>query len=71
MKDMHFIIEPSVLDCLSCGNYAYIYTGNPKLGKALTMIPFNPDTVDMKKMAADGDKLVKIPRKAQPMDHRW
>ena len=52
MKDMHFIIEPSVLDCLSCGNYAYIYTGNPKLGKALTMIPFNPDTVDMKKMAA-------------------
>ena len=29
-----------------------------KLGKALTMVPFNPDAADMKKMAADWDKLI-------------
>jgi len=59
MKGMHFVIEPSVLDCLGCGrsnlfacqskNCADICPGNPKLGKALTMVPFNPDAADMKK----------------------
>ncbi|MBR4811384.1 MAG: 4Fe-4S dicluster domain-containing protein, partial [Bacteroidaceae bacterium] len=68
MKGMHFIIEPSVLDCLGCGNCADICPGNPKLGKALTMVPFNPDAADMKKMAADWDKLVKVPSKQDLVD---
>ena len=68
MKGMHFVIEPSVLDCLGCGNYADICPGNPKLGKALTMVPFNPDAADMKKMAADWDKLVKVPSKQHLVD---
>ena len=68
MKGMHFVIEPSVLDCLGCGNCADICPGNPKLGKALTMVPFNPDAADMKKMAADWDKLVKVPSKQNLVD---
>ena len=68
MKGMHFVIEPSVLDCLGCGNCADICLGNPKLGKALTMVPFNPDAADMKKMAADWDKLVKVPSKQNLVD---
>ena len=68
MKGMHFIIEPSVLDCLGCGNCADICPGNPKSGKALTMVPFNPDAADMKKMAADWDKLVKVPSKQHLVD---
>ncbi|MCQ2064908.1 MAG: pyruvate:ferredoxin (flavodoxin) oxidoreductase [Bacteroidaceae bacterium] len=70
MKGMHFVIEPSVLDCLGCGNCADICPGNPKLGKALTMVPFNPDAADMKKMAADWDKLVKVPSKQNLVDIR-
>ena len=70
MKGMHFVIEPSVLDCLGCGNCADICPGNPKLGKALTMVPFNPDAEDMKKMAADWDKLVKVPSKQNLVDIR-
>ena len=68
MKGMHFVIEPSVLDCLGCGNCADICPGNPKTGKALTMVPFNPDAADMKKMAADWDKLVKVPSKQHLVD---
>ena len=70
MKGMHFVIEPSVLDCLGCGNCADICPGNPKTGKALTMVPFNPDAADMKKMAADWDKLVKVPSKQDLVDIR-
>ena len=68
MKGMHFVIEPSVLDCLGCGNCADICPGHPKKGKALTMVPFNPDAEDMKKMAADWDKLVKVPSKQHLVD---
>ena len=68
MKGMHFIIEPSVLDCLGCGNCADVCPGNPKTGKALTMVPFNPDAEDMKKLAADWDKLVKVPSKQELID---
>ena len=68
MKGMHFVIEPSVLDCLGCGNCADICPGNPKLGKALTMVPFNPDADEMKKMAQDWDKLVKLPSKQDLVD---
>ncbi len=70
MKGMHFVIEPSVLDCLGCGNCADICPGHPKKGKALTMVPFNPDAADMKKMAADWDKLVKVPSKQDLVDIR-
>ncbi len=48
MKGMHFAIQVSVLDCLGCGNCADVCPGNPKLGKALTMVPFNPDDEIMK-----------------------
>ena len=68
MKGMHFVIEPSVLDCLGCGNCADICPGNPKTGKALTMVPFNPDKAENKKMAADWDKLVKVPSKQGLVD---
>ena len=70
MKGMHFVIEPSVLDCLGCGNCADICPGHPKKGKALTMVPFNPDNAEMKKMAADWDKLVKVPSKQGLVDIR-
>ncbi len=59
MKGMHFRIETSVLDCLGCGNCADVCPGNPKLGKALKMVPFNPDAEDMKQEAKNWDKLVK------------
>ena len=59
MKGMHFLIEPSVMDCLGCGNCADVCPGHPKLGKALTMVPFNPDADNMKQMAKDWDYLVK------------
>jgi len=59
MKGMHFVIEPSVLDCLGCGNCADVCPGNPKTGKALTMVPFNPDTQEMKDEAANWEYLTK------------
>ena len=68
MKGMHFRIETSVLDCLGCGNCADICPGNPKLGKALTMVPFNPDAEDMKKEAKNWDELVKLPSKQHLVD---
>jgi pyruvate-ferredoxin/flavodoxin oxidoreductase len=40
MKGMHFVIKASVMDCLGCSNCADVCPGNPKTGKALTMIPF-------------------------------
>lgn len=55
MKGMHFVIEPSVLDCLGCGNCADVCPGNPKKGKALTMVPFTGDDEE----AARWDYLVK------------
>lgn len=58
MKGMHFRIETSVLDCLGCGNCADVCPGNPKLGKALSMVPFNPDADDMKQEAENWNKLV-------------
>lgn len=59
MKGMHFVIETSVLDCLGCGNCADVCPGNPKTGKALTMVPFNPDTQEMKDEAANWEYLTK------------
>ena len=46
---MHFRIQVSPLDCLGCGNCADICPGHPKLGKALAMVPYNPDDSHLKK----------------------
>ncbi len=59
MKGMHFRIQTSVLDCLGCGNCVDVCPGNPKLGQALKMIPFNPDSAEMKKEAATWEYMVK------------
>ena len=39
MKGMHFRMQVGVLDCLGCGNCVDVCPGNPKLGKALSMVP--------------------------------
>ena len=67
MKGMHFVIEPSVLDCLGCGNCADVCPGNPKTGKALTMVAFNPDAADMKQEAANWEYLVKEVKSKQDL----
>ncbi len=67
MRGMHFVIEPSVLDCLGCGNCADVCPGNPKKGKALSMVPFNPDAEEMKKEAANWDYLVKNVKSKQDL----
>ena len=54
MKGMHFVIKASVMDCLGCGNCADVCPGNPKKGKALTMVPFAGNDVE----AARWDYLV-------------
>ena len=38
LKGMHFRIQVGVLDCLGCGNCVDVCPGNPKLGKALSMV---------------------------------
>ena len=63
MKGMHFVIEPSVLDCLGCGNCADVCLGNPKKGKALTMVPFAGDDEE----AARWDYLVKNVKSKQDL----
>ena len=39
LKGMHFRMQVGVLDCLGCGNCVDVCPGNPKLGKALSMVP--------------------------------
>ena len=63
MKGMHFVIEPSVMDCLGCGNCADVCPGNPKTGKALTMVPFAGDDEE----AARWDYLVKNVKSKQDL----
>ena len=63
LKGMKFIMEPSVLDCLGCGNCVDVCPGkkNKETGnvdKALKMVAYNPDAEDMKKLAKDWDYLV-------------
>ena len=64
MKGMHFVIEPSPLDCLGCGNCVDVCPGkkNKETGeneKALKMVAYNPDAEDMKALAQGWDYLVK------------
>ena len=63
MKGMHFVIEPSVMDCLGCGNCADVCPGHPKKGKALTMVPFAGDDAE----AARWDYLVKKVKSKQDL----
>ena len=63
-KGMNFVIAPSPLDCLGCGNCADVCPGkkNKETGeneKALKMVAYNPDAEDMQKLAKDWDYLVK------------
>ena len=67
MKGMFFTMQVSVLDCLGCGNCADICPGNPKLGKALVMAPFNPDAEEMKKEAANWEYAVKNVKSKQDL----
>ena len=46
MKGMNFRIQVSVMDCLGCGNCANVCPGNPKLGKALTMVPLEQELAE-------------------------
>lgn len=63
MKGMHFVIKASVMDCLGCGNCADVCPGNPKKGKALTMIPFTGNDVE----AARWEYLVKNVKSKQDL----
>ena len=58
LKGMHFVIAPSPLDCLGCGNCADVCPGK-KGEKALTMVPYNPDAEDMQELAKGWNYLVK------------
>ena len=66
MKGMHFVIEPSPLDCLGCGNCVDVCPGK-KGEKALTMVPYNPDAEDMKELAKGWDYLVKNVKSKQDL----
>ena len=46
MKGMNFRIQVSVMDCLGCGNCADVCPGNPKLGKALKMVPLEQELAE-------------------------
>ena len=67
MAGMHFRIQTSVMDCLGCGNCEDVCPGNPKTGKALKMVPFNPDAEDMKKEAANWNYMVKSVKTKQDL----
>ncbi len=63
MKGMHFCIGISVLDCLGCGNCADVCPGNPKKGRALSMVPFTGD----EKRADEWNYLVKSVKSKQDL----
>ena len=44
MKGMFYVMQVDVKDCLSCGNCADVCPGNPKLGKALTMVAYDDNS---------------------------
>ena len=66
MKGMHFVIEPSPLDCLGCGNCVDVCPGK-KGEKALAMVPYNPDNADMQELAKGWDYLVKNVKSKQDL----
>ncbi len=66
MKGMHFVIEPSPLDCLGCGNCVDVCPGK-KGEKALAMVPYNPDNAEMQELAKGWDYLVKNVKSKQEL----
>ena len=63
MKGMHFVIEPSVLDCLGCGNCVDVCPGKKnketgELEKALKMVPFRAGEQEANDEAARWEYLV-------------
>ncbi len=66
LKGMHFVIAPSVLDCLGCGNCADVCPGK-KGEKALTMVPFNPDSADMQELSKGWTYLTKSVKSKQDL----
>ena len=66
LKGMQFRIEISVLDCLGCGNCADVCPGK-KGEKALKMVPFDPDSAEMRKEAANWQYLVKSVKSKQDL----
>ncbi len=66
LKGMHFVIEPSPLDCLGCGNCVDVCPGK-KGEKALKMVAYNPDDEDMKELAKGWEYLVKNVKSKQDL----
>jgi pyruvate-ferredoxin/flavodoxin oxidoreductase len=48
LKGMQFRMQVSVMDCLGCGNCVDVCPGNPKLGKALKMVPLEGELPEAK-----------------------
>ena len=53
MKGMFFTMQVGVKDCLACGNCADVCPGNPKTGKALTMVAYDDNSESAAKEAAN------------------
>ena len=53
MKGMFFTMQVGVKDCLAWGNCADVCPGNPKTGKALTMVPYDDNSESAAKEAAN------------------
>ncbi len=58
MKGMFFTMQVGVKDCLACGNCADVCPGNPKTGKALTMVPYDDNSESAEKEAANWNYCV-------------
>ncbi len=58
MKGMFYVMQVDVKDCLSCGNCADVCPGNPKLGKALTLVPYDDNSEEAAKQATNWNYCV-------------
>ncbi|MBP5381168.1 MAG: pyruvate:ferredoxin (flavodoxin) oxidoreductase, partial [Bacteroidaceae bacterium] len=67
MKGMHFAMQVSVKDCLGCGNCADVCPGNPKLGKALTMVAYDDSSDKAKQEAQNWEYCVKNVKSKQDL----
>ena len=67
MKGMHFVMQVGVKDRLGCGNCADVCPGNPKLGKALTMVAYDDSSEAAAKEAANWEYCVKNVKSKQDL----
>ncbi len=58
MKGMFYVMQVDAKDCLSCGNCADVCPGNPKLGKALTLVPYDDNSQEAAKEATNWNYCV-------------